>query len=331
MTEPGNEHKTFMPGAGTWLGRILRVREFLITLVIILSGVVMRLVTPYFLTASNFLAILIGLVPSGLIVIGETMVLVGGGLDLSVGAVMALSGTLAGLFMLSGLGIALSVLLALIIGGLIGLLNGLLITKIHVNALIATLGTMTIARGVALVLTEGFTVTNLPGAFSYVGQGSLLGMPPMVWLMILVIIVADIAMRHTTFCREIYYVGGNERAALLSGIPVDRVKMSTYVISGLLSASAGIMLASRLMAGTPTAGNGMELSAIAAAVIGGASLVGGEGTILGAALGTFFLAIISNASIILGISIYWQGVVTGIILVLTVAADMFIRQRSSPR
>jgi ribose transport system permease protein len=307
--------------------RILGFRELLLIGVIVLAALLMSRLTPYFLTWGNIESVIIGMAPTAIIVVGMTVVLVSGGLDLSVGSVMALSGTVVGLLLLRGVPIWLSVLLVLATGAVVGFINGVVITKLRVNPLITTLGMLTIARGIAMVITQGFTVTGLPAPFAYLGQGSLLGVPPMLWVMALIVAAGDVAMRSTRYMRQVYYVGGNERAALLSGIKVDRVKTATYVLSALLSTVAGILLASRLMAGTPTAGVGLELTAIAAAVIGGASLMGGEGTVLGGFLGTVFMSLIGNAMIILGISIYWQGIVSGVILILVVSLDMLLRAR----
>lgn len=315
--------------AGRGAAGLLRQREVLLILLLVVSSLVVRIFTPYFLTLGNFQAILIGMVPVVLATIGQLMVLVSGGLDLSVGAVMALSGTVVGLLMLRGTPPLLAALLTLVVGSVFGIVNGLLITRVGVNPLVTTLGTMTIARSVALVLTEGFSVTNLPPSFAYLGQAQLLGLPPMVWLTGILVLAFDLAMRHLRFFRQIYYVGGNPRAARLSGIPVDRVQLAVYLMSALLSALAGILLASRLMAGTPTAGVGLELTTITAAVVGGASLVGGEGTVLGAVLGVLLLSVVSNASIILGVSIYWQGVVSGAILIVVVAVDMLLKKLQS--
>lgn len=318
------------PSATPWwtpLRTVVRVREFAMVLAIAVAMAVLSQITPYFLTADNLRALVIGFVTVGLVTVGQLFVLVAGGLDLSVGAVMAMSGTVTGLLMLDGLNPWLAAFLTLALGAFVGLTNGLIVTKAGVTPLIATLGMMTIAQGAALVLTQGFSVSNFPASFGWWGStGSVLGMPPMVWGTLLVIILADIALRSTRFMRQIYYVGGNERAALLSGIRVDQVRIVTYIISGVLASLAGIFLASQLMSGTPTAGNGLELTSIAAAVIGGASLLGGEGTVVGAVLGGLFMAIISNSSIILGVSIYWQGVLTGVILIMVVGFDMVFRR-----
>lgn len=310
-----------------FIGALLRVREFAIAAAIVIFGAVLGVITPYFLTTGNLTALVIGLVPVTLITIGQVIVLISGGLDLSVGAVMAASGTIVGLLMLHGLSPAAAVALSLLFGVAVGLVNGLIVTRAGVSPLIATLGMMTIVRGVGLVFTEGFSVTGLTPGFAYWGQARILGLPPMVWVTLVLLIVFDLALRLTRSFRQVYYIGGNERAARLSGIPVDRVRVFTYIGSAGLSALAGVFLASRLMSGTPTAGNGLELTSIAASVIGGASLLGGEGTVLGAFLGAFLLAMVSNASVILGVSIYWQGILTGVILIVVVTLDMVLRRR----
>jgi ribose transport system permease protein len=309
------------------LARLLQQREILLLAVTLLLTLVISRVTPYLLTAGNLKAMLIGMAPTAIIAVGTAIVLVGGGLDLSVASVMAFSGTMAGLLMLRGVPIWSSLVLVALGGILIGLINGLVITRVQVNPLIATLGMMTITRGIAFVATEGFSVSGLPDAFAVWGQGNVLGVPPMVFVMIVIVAIGDLALRKTKVMREVYYVGWNERAALLSGIRVNRVKVMTYVISSVLSAIAGILVASRLMSGTPTAGLGLELNVIAAAVIGGASLIGGEGTVLGAFLGTVFLTILGNIMILLAVSIYWQGVASGLVLITVVGLDMLVRSR----
>jgi ribose transport system permease protein len=288
----------------------------------------MSIVSPYFLTLANFQAVIVGLVPTGIIVVGMTILLVSGAFDLSVGSVLALSSTVVAILLLANVPMPLAILAALLVGVAIGLTNGLVVTLLGVNPLVATLGTMSIARGAALVFTEGFSLSNLPPSFAAFGKSQLLGLPIMVWIMFAVVIAGDIALRRTRFLRQVYFIGGNEKAAALSGIPVNRVRILVFMLSGLLAAVAGVLLASRLMSGTPTAGNALELQVLAAAVIGGASLRGGEGTILGAALGVLFVALISNAMTMLAVSIYWQMIVTGLVLVVAVAIDMVTRRKT---
>ncbi|WGS03318.1 ABC transporter permease [Bradyrhizobium sp. ISRA443] len=257
-----------------------------------------------------------------------TLLLVSGGFDLSVGSVMALTGTVLALLVVKGLPIALALAATMLVGAVVGATNGILVTRVGVNPLVATLGTLSAARGIALVLTDGFSVSGLPSSFGFVGGTDIAGVPLTVVIMGLIVLVADLALRHTRALRQLYFVGANETAARLSGIPVDRVRISAYVASSLLATLAGMLLASRLMAGTPTAGNALELQVLAAAVIGGASLRGGEGTVLGAFLGVIFVALINNAMTMLAVSIYWQMVVTGLVLTIAVALDMLVRGRS---
>jgi ribose transport system permease protein len=302
------------------------LRELALLGMIILLIVVMSFASPYFLSKANFEAVVVGMVPTAIIVVGMTILLVAGSFDLSVGSVLALSSTVVAILLLAGVPIPLAILGAAFVGAAIGLLNGIIVCGLGVNPLIATLGTMLMARGVALVFTEGFSLTNLPPAFSLFGQTRILGLPVMVWVMLVILIIGDIALRKTRFLRQAYFIGSNEKSAALSGIAVNKVRIVCFIISGLLAALAGVMLASRLMSGTPTAGNALELQVLAAAVIGGASLRGGEGTIFGATLGVIFVALISNAMTMLAISIYWQMIVTGLVLVLAVAIDMLTRR-----
>ena len=304
----------------------LVLRELALLGMIVLLIVVMSFASPYFLTKANFEAVVVGMVPTAIIVVGMTILLVAGSFDLSVGSVLALSSTIVAILLLAGVPIPLAIAGAALVGAVIGLLNGVIVCGLGVNPLIATLGTMLMARGVALVFTEGFSLTNLPPTFSVFGQVRFVGLPVMVWVMLAILIVGDVALRRTRFLRQAYFIGSNEKSAALSGIAVNKVRITCFVISGLLAALAGIMLASRLMSGTPTAGSSLELQVLAAAVIGGASLRGGEGTIFGATLGVIFVALIANAMTMLAISIYWQMIVTGLVLVLAVAVDMLTRR-----
>jgi ribose transport system permease protein len=303
-------------------------REMTLIALIIALVLVMSIASPYFLSMANFRAMAAGLVPTGVIVIGMAMLLVSGGFDLSVGSVLALASTACALMMIAGMPIFAAILATLVLGAGIGLINGLLITGFSINPLVATLGTMSVARGLALVFTEGFSLSALPPGFGILGNGSVLGLPLMVWLMVLLVAVGDFLLRRSTFFRQFYFIGSNERAARLSGIRVDVVRVVAYVLTAVLAALAGVLLASRLMSGTPTAGNGLELQVLAAAVIGGASLRGGEGTVLGAFLGAVFVALINNAMTMLAVSIYWQMIITGAVLVVAVAIDMLSRRRA---
>jgi ribose transport system permease protein len=326
MTLSIRRHDT---AAQAYLHKLMAAREITLFVLIAILIVVMSIASPYFLSLANFRAMAVGLVPTGVIVIGMSILLVSGGFDLSVGSVLALASTVCALLMIAGTPILLAIVATLLLGAFIGLVNGLLITGLSINPLVATLGTMSVARGFALVFTEGFSLSSLPTSFGLLGNTNLFGLPPIVWLMIVLVALGDFLLRRSTFFRQIYFIGSNERAARLSGISVDRVRVVAYVLTALLAALAGIMLASRLMSGTPTAGNGLELQVLAAAVIGGASLRGGEGTVLGAFLGAVFVALINNAMTMLAVSIYWQMIVTGAVLVAAVAIDMIGRRRAA--
>ena len=320
-----------IPASKPLFRRILQafvdIRELTLMVLIAVIIIVMANVNPYFLSFSNFRAVAVGMAPTAIIVIGMAILLASGGFDLSVGSVMALSSTVVAMLLLAGLPIPLAVLAGLVLGAGLGVVNGLLVTGLGINPLIATLGTMSIARGIALVLTEGFSVSSLPPAFGWIGKADVGGFPVIVIITLILVLVFDLAVRHTRFFRQIYFIGANEKAAMLSGIHVNRVRIIAYALTGVLAAFAGVLLASRLMSGTPTAGNGIELQVLAAAVIGGASLRGGEGTILGAFLGVVFVALINNTMTMLAVSIYWQMIVIGSVLVAAVALDMLIRSK----
>lgn len=304
----------------------LRELALLGMIAVLVAG--MSVASPYFLTLANVQAVVVGLVPTAIIVVGMTILLVSGAFDLSVGSVLALASTVVAILLLAKVPMPLAISAALLVGAGTGLANGLIVTVLGVNPLIATLGTMSVARGAALVFTEGFSLSGLPADFGVFGKTQLLGLPVMAWIMLAIVVAGDVALRRTRFLRQVYFIGGNEKAAALSGIPVNRVRVACFTLSGLLAAVAGVLLASRLMSGTPTAGNALELQVLAAAVIGGASLRGGEGTIFGAVLGVVFVALISNAMTMLAVSIYWQMIVTGLVLVTAVAVDMLGRRKT---
>lgn len=306
--------------------RLGEFRELALIVILVGSMALMSQLSPNFLTEGNLRSVLIGMVPGAIIAIGMAVLLASGGFDLSVAAVMALCGTVAAWLLVHGAGVVPSILLTLVLGFGIGAINGALVTFLRVNPLIATLGTLSVARGLALVMTEGYNISSLPSSFTRLGEGDHLGLPWMVWIMVVLVVVGDVALRRTRVLRQVYYLGGNERAARLSGIRVDALRVFTYMLSGTLAALAGVLLAARLSTAVPTAGQGLELTVIAAAVIGGASLAGGEGTVLGAVLGVAFLALISNALTLLDVSIFWQEVTTGVVLVVAVSLDMLLRR-----
>lgn len=307
---------------------IFGIRELSILLVILVVSLGLALTTSSFLNSSNMSAVAIGLVTDAVIAIAMTMVLITGGFDLSVGSVLALAGMVVANRLHAGVPELPAILVTLSAAGVVGLVNGVIISKLGINPLITTLGMMGIASGVTLVISGGYPVSNLPENFLFLGQGNVLGFPFSVLLTLIMIAIADVLLRRARWLRLLYYLGGNERAAMLSGIPVDRIRMLVYVFCAVMAGVAGIIATSRLGSAFPLAGKGAELRVISACVIGGCSLKGGEGTILGSLLGVLLMAIINNGLVLLNVSIYWQSIVSGAILIAAVTFDMLSQRRS---
>ncbi len=312
------------------LRRIIGFRETSLTLIILALGLILTFATPGFLTSYNINTTLIGLSMDGIMAIGMVLVLVLGGIDLSVGSVMALSNVTAGIIAMKyGLNIWLSVLLAMIVSIIAGIIIGKLITKINLNPFITTLSMMSIARGVAYVFTQGSPVSlgDISASFDWVGRGTILGIPNPVIILLLIVVVMDFLMRKSKTFREIYYIGSNEQAAAFSGINVNKRKMMVYILCSALAGLAGVITLARFGVATPTAGVGAELRAIAGAVIGGASLNGGEGTVFGALMGIVLVALVNNALVLLNVSVYWQSLVIGLVLLTAVIIDMRVHNK----
>ncbi len=284
--------------------------------------VVLSMRSPAFLTVQNGINVLRQISINAILAIGVTYVILTGGIDLSLGSVLALTGVLAATFAHPGT-YPLVVPLAIgILGGvLIGILNGIVITRFRVAPFIVTLGMMTIARGGALIASKGRPVSNLSDAFNFIGNGNLLGVPIPVLLLAGVFGISYFVLRRTTFGRYVYAVGGNEEAARASGIGTQRVKIAAYAICSGLAGLAGIIQASRITTGQPNAGISYELDAIAAVVIGGTSLSGGVGTITGTLLGALLIGTLNNGLDLLNVSSYYQQVVKGLIIIGAVILD----------
>ena len=282
------------------------------------------ILSPNFLTPSNFLNVLRQVSVNGVIAVGETLVILTGGIDLSVGSGVGLAGVLVANLAPWGPVVAMGA--ALGSGLLAGLANGLIVTKLRVAPFIATLGMMAILRGADFVISNGYSLSGTPYLVQFVGQGTIAGIPMLVIVMLAAIGIAYYLLHYTVFGRHIYAVGGNEEGARLAGVRVQRTKIWVYVISGLAMAIAGMMLAGRMNTGEPNAGTGYELDCIAAVVIGGTSLFGGQGTIVGTLLGALVLGVVNNGMNILNVSVYWQQVVKGLIIVAAVVVDQ-LRKR----
>jgi ribose transport system permease protein len=311
-----------------WLRRILQqLGPFLFVLV--LGGILTGL-SPYFLSATNISAIFVQMSVIAIITVGQTMVIITAGIDLSVSTVVGLSGVMSTLLVADDhVSIAVGMLVGIIVGGLAGLLNGLLVTVIRLPPFIATLGTLSVIGGVALLITNGQPIAA-PISFDVLGDGHLGPIPVPIVVMVIVAAVGWFVLARTTLGRSAYAIGSNFETARLSGIPVRRVLISVYAIQGLLAGLGGVIVASRVVTGDPTAGTNYNLDAIAAAVIGGASLFGGEGTIIGGLIGALLMELISNGGDLLNISNFWQDVILGIVIIAAVAYDQ-IRRRALAR
>lgn len=311
--------------------KIFKIREIVILLAVIVTALAFYFAQPgetnRFLSLSNLEAVLLGISLDGLIAIGMTFVIITGGFDLSVGSTFAFGGLVVGELLQSGYPIPFAIALGILAGALVGFFNGVVITKIGVNPFVTTLGSMTIVRGIVLLETQGASMTGFPFSFNDIGQGKIFGIFYPIIIMVVFLIAADFLLRKSKFLRKIFYIGGNEEAAKLSGIAVDSVKIWMYVITGILSALAGIIATAKSGSTSPVAGTGAELRIIAAVVVGGASLSGGRGTIFGTFLGLMLTSIITNGLGFLRISFYAEGIVSGTILIIAVMLDQLSKER----
>ncbi|MEF1219179.1 ribose ABC transporter permease, partial [Photobacterium damselae] len=272
--------------------------------------VVVSFLNPNFFTVDNILNILRQTSVNAIIAVGMTLVILTAGIDLSVGSVLALCGAFAATLIAMEVPVLIAVPTALLAGAILGAISGVIIAKGKVQAFIATLVTMTLLRGVTMVYTDGRPIstgfTDVADSFAWFGTGYAMGIPVPIWLMVIVFAAAWYLLNHTRFGRYVYALGGNESATRLSGINVDRVKIGVYAICGFLSALAGIIITSRLSSAQPTAGMGYELDAIAAVVLGGTSLAGGKGRIMGTLIGALIIGFLNNALNLLDVSSYYQ-------------------------
>lgn len=306
---------------------VFGMREMALVLVLLVIGVIMTSISPVFLSYLNLRAILMALSVEAPIAVGMVILLISGSLDLSVGSTLAFAGVAAGLSLNAGLPAPFSILVGLLAALGVGLANGLLVAKVGINPFITTLGMMTIVRGLLLVLAGGRAVLNLPRSFTIIGQGALFGVQYPIYIMLIIVIVGDILMRNSRFFRQNYYIGGNEKAAHLTGINVNLMKIFNFCFTAFLAGVAGLLITARFGSASVTVGSGLELKVITAAIIGGASLSGGEGSVLGAFLGALLMAVIANALNLMGVDVFWQTLVTGVILITAVVIDQVNERR----
>jgi ribose/xylose/arabinose/galactoside ABC-type transport system permease subunit len=306
-----------------------RVADHIPTLVLVLLCAFSALMSDRFLSPVNVTNVLLQAAVLAVITIGMTFVVIGGGFDLSVGSTVALAGCIA-VEVMTSFGIAAGVAAGVAAGGIVGLVNGVVIARLRVSPFIATLGSMVLVRGVVLLITRGAPVVGgdegLPEAFLAFGTGRFLGVPELVWAAFLLLAAFAWILHRTAFGTRVFATGGNREAAFLAGVPVQLITTWVYVICGLTAGAAGVMLAARLQSGQPTAGEFYELTSIAAVVLGGASLMGGEGRLFKSMIGVLIMTVLANSLNLMGVDSYWQRIAIGVVIVAAAAADQMRRR-----
>jgi ribose transport system permease protein len=297
---------------------IQRLLPFL-TLTVLFVG--LAIASPHFLTSTNLSSVVRQTAVINIMALGMTLIIISGGIDLSVGAILAIGGLLGCMAMEAGQPIFLGVIVGVLTGAFWGFVNGMLTTRLGINPFIVTLGTLGIVRGLTLIISNGLPVHQIPRQFSFLGEGTVLGVPFVLWILLACALFVHVLLEHTKLGRYAFAIGSNPDAAFYAGIPVAFHITAVYAIGGMLTGLAGMIEASRLMTGQPTAGQGYELQAIAAVVIGGGSLRGGEGSVVGTLIGAFIMGLLSNGSDLLGISPYLQQAIIGAVIILAVSFD----------
>ncbi len=304
-------------------------REFILAAMLVIASIIISFFSPVFLSKTNILAVLIAITVNGVIAVGMVMLLACGEMDLSVGMNMAFTGVVTAKLLVAGVPVLMAIVLGLLVSALIGFINGFFVSRVGLNAFITTLGMSCCIEGLMLVLANGRSVTGIPEAFKVLGQGKLLDIQFPIFAMVILVVVADLLFRNARRLRQIYYVGSNAKAAKLNGINVQRTKLLTFVFTGVCAGIAGIMFVARLGSASVTIGSSTALDVITACIIGGASLNGGKGSVLGAVLGALFLSVLSTALNLLSVNIYWQNFATGAILILAILIDALSERRKS--
>jgi ribose transport system permease protein len=298
-----------------------------VTLTVLFVG--LALASPHFLTSTNLSSVVRQTAVINIMALGMTLIIVSGGIDLSVGAILAMGGLLGTMAMEKGQPIGVGVLVGVLAGSFWGFVNGFLTTRLNINPFIVTLGTLGIVRGLTLIISNGLPVHQIPKEFSFLGEGNVLGVPFVLWILLACALIVHVIMEHTKLGRYAFAIGSNPDAAFYAGIPVAFHTTAVYAIGGMLTGLAGMIEASRLMTGQPTAGQGYELQAIAAVVIGGGSLRGGEGSVIGTLVGAFIMGLLSNGSDLLGISPYLQQAIIGAVIILAVSFDELRKRKTA--
>lgn len=316
---------------GNWIKRFFAQREMGVLAILVIAVIIVQIIQPKFLNTANLRSIAISVATDGLLSIGLCLALILGGIELSVGGVAAMTCVITGFLCLNGVNVWVAALGALAAGVLVGLFNGFMISKVGLPPFIVTLGMMSLSRGVAYILTEGSPLSlsgYLPDSFRFLSTGKIGGVPMIFIIFIIIAVIAGFLTKRSKVCRDIFYVGSNEKAARLSAINVDKVKISVYVVIAMLSTLAGILSLGRFNMATPELSVGAETTAISAAVIGGTSMSGGVGSIFGTFLGIVLLKVVNSALVMLNVSVYWQDFVQGLILVVAVTIDYMSHRKN---
>lgn len=309
------------------LSRTRALQKFLPFISLAALFVALSIASPYFLTATNLSSVIRQTAVINTMALGMTLVIVSGGIDLSVGSILAFSGVVGTMTMVDSGSVLMGISAGVACGAFWGCANGLMIAALRIPPFIVTLGTLGIVRGLSLVISGGLPVVGLPDEHSFLGEGSIGPVPFVLVVLAVCAVVMHVALHSTRLGRYTYAIGSNEHAAVYAGIPVGHYKVAIYALCGLLTGLAGMIETSRLMTGQPTAGVSYELQVIAAVVIGGGSLAGGEGTVIGTLIGAFIMGLLSNGSDLLGVNPYWQQVIIGAIIIMAVAVDEARKRR----
>ncbi|RIE16536.1 ABC transporter permease [Candidatus Cryosericum septentrionale] len=303
------------------VSEIVKQRESAIFLALLIVMAIIEIMAPNFLSGDNIYLVSRQIALVAIVAIGELFVILTGGIDLSVGAIMGLSGVASAGAMASGVNPVLAILFGMVIGMVIGVFNGWLVSYVFIPPFIVTLGAQEIARGTILIYTKGWPITNIPKSILFIAQGDFLSIPVPVWIMVVVAVIAEIVLTKTSFGRRIYAIGGNETATFLSGVNVKKIKFFLYVIAAFTASLVGIILVARFNSAQADAGTGWEMNAIASAVIGGTSLAGGAGSVLGCLIGACIIGVLANGLVLMRVSSYWQTAIIGTVIVLAAVLD----------
>jgi len=304
------------------LKKFFAIKEVPLLVTILVAVVGLTIAKPNFLTIGNIHSIFLGASFELIMAIGMTLLLVLGGFDLSVGSVAGFSGVMVGICFDNGMNVTVAILIGLLSAGIIGFANGFLVAKLKVNSMIATLAMQMIIRGLIYILTQGVGKPNFPEEYNVIGRVEVAGIQSPIYYALILAFIFAILFKKTGWFRQFYFIGGNEESARLSGIKVDKLRIFAYTFTSLMAGISGLLLAARMGGAIPTQGQNMEMNVIAGCVIGGCSVSGGEGSVFGSFLGVIVMSLVINAFNILGVDIYWQRSILGIILLIAVLADV---------